>query len=50
MEFRELNYYIVHPLFRHGKIYLKIAKKCLEKGSGYAAKEADRLQRVLEKV
>ncbi|WCJ22293.1 Protein disulfide isomerase-like 2-2 [Euphorbia peplus] len=34
---------------RHGKIYLTAAKKCMEKGSDYAKKEIDRLQRMLEK-
>ncbi|KAK4776483.1 hypothetical protein SAY86_005171 [Trapa natans] len=33
----------------YGKIYLKAAKKCLEKGSEYAQKEVERLQRMLEK-
>lgn len=50
MEFHELNDDAFDLFFRHGKIYLKIAKKFLEKGSGYAAKETDRLQRMLEKV
>ncbi|XP_065860391.1 probable protein disulfide-isomerase A6 [Euphorbia lathyris] len=34
---------------RHGKIYLTAAKKCMEKGSDYAKKEIERLQRMLEK-
>ncbi|XP_062083502.1 probable protein disulfide-isomerase A6 [Humulus lupulus] len=34
---------------RNGKIYLKIAKNCLEKGTSYAKKEIERLQRLLEK-
>ncbi|KAF5208039.1 disulfide isomerase-like 2-2 [Thalictrum thalictroides] len=34
---------------RYGKIYLKAAKSSLEKGAGYAKKEMDRLQRLLEK-
>ncbi|KAK4799244.1 hypothetical protein SAY86_024609 [Trapa natans] len=33
----------------YGKIYLKAAKKCMEKGSDYAQKELERLQRMLEK-
>lgn len=35
---------------RYGKIYLKAAKNCMEKGSGYAKNEIDRLHRMLEKV
>ncbi|KAI3945447.1 hypothetical protein MKW92_034237 [Papaver armeniacum] len=34
---------------RYGKIYLKAAKSCLEKGSDYATKEMERLKRMLEK-
>ncbi|XP_020241100.1 probable protein disulfide-isomerase A6 [Asparagus officinalis] len=34
---------------RYGKVYLKIAKSSVEKGAGYAKKEIDRLQRMLEK-
>ncbi|GLT42618.1 hypothetical protein SLA2020_166080 [Shorea laevis] len=34
---------------RHGKIYLKAAKSCLEKGADYPKKEIERLQRMLEK-
>ncbi|RZC88117.1 hypothetical protein C5167_015922 [Papaver somniferum] len=34
---------------RYGKIYLKAAKTCLEKGSDYATKEMERLKRMLEK-
>lgn len=34
---------------RYGKIYLKLAKSCMEKGADYAKKESDRLQRILEK-
>ncbi|RWR83116.1 putative protein disulfide-isomerase A6 [Cinnamomum micranthum f. kanehirae] len=34
---------------RHGKIYLKAAKSCMEKGVDYAKKETERLQRILEK-
>ncbi|EXB59326.1 putative protein disulfide-isomerase A6 [Morus notabilis] len=34
---------------RYGKIYLKVAKNCLEKGAGYAKKEIERLERMLEK-
>lgn len=34
---------------RHGKIYVKSAKKCLEKGSDYAKSEIERIQRILEK-
>ena len=35
---------------RHGKVYLKIAKSCIEKGSEYTKKETERLQRMLEKA
>ena len=35
---------------RYGKIYLKAAKSCLEKGSDYPKKEIERLQRILDKV
>nr|KJB49808.1 hypothetical protein B456_008G141100 [Gossypium raimondii] len=35
---------------RHGKIYLKAAKSCLEKGADYPNKEIERLQRMLDKV
>ncbi|KAL5996324.1 hypothetical protein ACLOJK_026400 [Asimina triloba] len=34
---------------RHGKIYLKAAKSCLDKGTDYAKKEIQRLERMLEK-
>ncbi|KAH9786670.1 protein disulfide-isomerase like 2-1 [Citrus sinensis] len=34
---------------RHGKIYLKVAKNYMDKGSDYAKKEIDRLQRMLDK-
>ncbi|XP_038899679.1 probable protein disulfide-isomerase A6 [Benincasa hispida] len=34
---------------RHGKIYVKSAKKCLEKGGDYAKTEIERIQRILEK-
>uniref|UniRef100_A0A1D1Y8M0 protein disulfide-isomerase n=1 Tax=Anthurium amnicola TaxID=1678845 RepID=A0A1D1Y8M0_9ARAE len=34
---------------RYGKVYLKAAKSCLEKGADYAQKEIDRLKRILEK-
>ncbi|OVA16825.1 Thioredoxin [Macleaya cordata] len=34
---------------RYGKIYLKAAKSCIEKGADYAKKEMERLQRMLEK-
>ncbi|KAI3980693.1 hypothetical protein MKX01_025258 [Papaver californicum] len=34
---------------RYGKIYVKAAKSCLEKGSDYATKEMERLKRMLEK-
>nr|ACJ84687.1 unknown [Medicago truncatula]AFK34984.1 unknown [Medicago truncatula] len=34
---------------RYGKIYLKVSKKYLEKGSGYAKNEIQRLERLLEK-
>ncbi|KAK9201935.1 hypothetical protein WN944_017144 [Citrus x changshan-huyou] len=35
---------------RHGKIYWKVAKNYMDKGSDYVKKEIDRLQRMLEKV
>ncbi|XP_044492242.1 protein disulfide-isomerase like 2-1-like [Mangifera indica] len=34
---------------RYGKIYLKVAKSYMEKGSDYANKEIDRLRRMLDK-
>ncbi|XP_044503293.1 protein disulfide-isomerase like 2-1-like [Mangifera indica] len=34
---------------RYGKIYLKVAKNYMDKGSEYANKEIDRLQRMLDK-
>ncbi|KAI6674554.1 hypothetical protein NL676_002460 [Syzygium grande] len=34
---------------RYGKIYLKAAKNCMDKGADYATKEIERLQRMLEK-
>ncbi|KAE8703585.1 putative protein disulfide-isomerase A6 [Hibiscus syriacus] len=34
---------------RYGKIYLKAAKSCLEKGADYPKKEIERLQRILDK-
>ncbi|KAB1200699.1 putative protein disulfide-isomerase A6 [Morella rubra] len=34
---------------RYGKIYLKAAKKSMEKGSDYAKNEMERLQRILDK-
>lgn len=34
---------------RFGKVYLKAAKSCMEKGADYAKKETERLQRMLEK-
>ena len=37
-------------LFRYGKIYLKAAKSCLEKGADYAKNEIERLERMLAKV
>lgn len=36
-------------LARYGKIYLKAAKSCMEKGSDYAKNEVERLQRILDK-
>ncbi|KAH1108528.1 hypothetical protein J1N35_012296 [Gossypium stocksii] len=33
---------------RYGKIYLKAAKSCLEKGADYPKKEIERLQRILD--
>ncbi|PPR99171.1 hypothetical protein GOBAR_AA21491 [Gossypium barbadense] len=33
---------------RYGKIYLKAAKSCLEKGADYPKKEVERLQRILD--
>ncbi|RLN22703.1 protein disulfide isomerase-like 2-2 [Panicum miliaceum] len=35
---------------KHGKVYVTIAKKILEKGDDYTKKETERLQRMLEKV
>ncbi|KAG6575787.1 hypothetical protein SDJN03_26426, partial [Cucurbita argyrosperma subsp. sororia] len=35
---------------KYGKIYLKSAKKCLEKGGDYAKSEIERIQRILEKA
>ncbi|KAL6964663.1 protein disulfide-isomerase [Sarracenia purpurea var. burkii] len=35
---------------RYGKIYLKAAKSCLEKGSDYAKNEIQRLERMLNKA
>ncbi|CAN1352984.1 Probable protein disulfide-isomerase A6 [Linum perenne] len=37
------------PSARYGKIYLKAAKSSMDKGDGYAKKETERLQRLLEK-
>ncbi|KAK8953892.1 Protein disulfide isomerase-like 2-2 [Platanthera zijinensis] len=34
---------------RYGKVYLKAAERCMEKGSDYPEKEIERLQRILEK-
>ncbi|OAY69097.1 Protein disulfide isomerase-like 2-2 [Ananas comosus] len=34
---------------RYGKVYLKAAKSCLDKGTDYAKNEIQRLQRMLEK-
>lgn len=34
---------------RYGKVYLKAAKSTIEKGSGYAKKEIERLERMLQK-
>ncbi|OMO63954.1 Thioredoxin [Corchorus capsularis] len=34
---------------RYGKIYLKAAKSCIEKGAEYPKKEIERLQRMLDK-
>ncbi|KAJ6798619.1 protein disulfide isomerase-like 2-2 [Iris pallida] len=34
---------------RYGKVYLKAAKSCIDKGAGYAKKETERIQRMLEK-
>ncbi|CAM8927469.1 unnamed protein product [Rhodiola kirilowii] len=34
---------------KHGKIYIKVAKSYLTKGSDYATKEISRLERILEK-
>ncbi|XP_077215870.1 putative protein disulfide-isomerase A6 [Tasmannia lanceolata] len=34
---------------RYGKIYLKAAKSCIEKGADYAKNEKERLQRILDK-
>ncbi|XP_059439488.1 probable protein disulfide-isomerase A6 [Corylus avellana] len=35
---------------RYGKIYLKAAKNCMEKGSDYAKNERERIQRILDKA
>ncbi|KAH7866462.1 hypothetical protein Vadar_020676 [Vaccinium darrowii] len=35
---------------RHGKIYLKAAKSCMEKGADYANNEIQRLERMLKKT
>jgi len=35
---------------RYGNLYLKLAKKSMEKGSDYAKNEILRLDRMLEKV
>ncbi|KAK9673290.1 hypothetical protein RND81_12G158000 [Saponaria officinalis] len=35
---------------RHGKIYTKIAKSCLEKGADYTKNESQRLERMLSKA
>lgn len=35
---------------RHGDLYLKLAKKGMEKGADYAKNEIQRLERMLEKV
>ncbi|KNA13181.1 hypothetical protein SOVF_119120 [Spinacia oleracea] len=35
---------------RYGKIYTKAAKSCLEKGTDYATKEIQRLERILSKA
>ena len=45
--------FIEFPLvtqIRHGKVYVTIAKKILDKGNDYTKKETERLQRMLEKV
>jgi len=34
---------------KHGKIYVNIAKKIVQKGSDYTKKETERLHRILEK-
>jgi len=34
---------------KHGKVYVTIAKKILDKGNDYTKKETERLQRMLEK-
>ena len=36
--------------FRYGKIYLKIAKSCLNKGGDYTKNEIQRLESILSKV
>ncbi|CDP18230.1 unnamed protein product [Coffea canephora] len=38
------------PSARYGKIYLKAAKSCLEKGADYAKNEIERLERMLAKA
>ncbi|KAF6982727.1 hypothetical protein CFC21_010736 [Triticum aestivum] len=37
------------PAVKHGKIYVNVAKKILQKGSDYTKKETERLHRLLEK-
>ncbi|XP_066306280.1 protein disulfide isomerase-like 2-2 [Miscanthus floridulus] len=37
------------PAARHGKVYVTITKKILEKGNEYTKKETERLERMLEK-
>jgi protein disulfide-isomerase A6 len=34
---------------KHGKVYIAIAKKILDKGHDYTKKETERLERMLEK-
>lgn len=43
-------WYVLFVCTRHGDLYLKLAKKGIEKGADYAKNEIQRLERMLEKV
>jgi hypothetical protein len=45
-----LFYLLTVVYFRYGKVYLKALKSMIEKGEGYAKKEAERLTRILSGV